>query len=604
MASPLLDQLERDARKFIKVELVRLGQEVKFIDEIDTSLDFMVGSVVESLMTKMDPIIIQNTNLPEDNAVVRGLVINAIYKAIDSKMITGISDVVNRRPGELFAEITGDSELANLINSVSNRTSSRTPTSLNSFSRGTFDAAEDVVEDLYDVINRLYNKVFNIIGMMVSQEPSTIGHFAMKTLELFRNNGTSVNSYMDRFNEVVQIVADNCAALDSSYYAIDHFQKTRDARAYLDSADAKLVNVRSTLIYSGVLNEYRYGLAQNDVQSAADVLVDNGGAVNRVQEIMGALEELDALIVKVDDEYRIVDEHFLNLQDYMDQFDDKYDSSGTVLGIMTNIQAEIRSIMNSMDLAVSQGFVSKIYIYERRWWMQLITIVEKMNMIPTSVSDYFSTDPDGYISDYNTNVAIPLQGITFSGIDLLRSQLDQLKYWVGRKLASDIPVTQIVDLVSQMISDNIARSNEITSAMAITNAFSAPISEVGASLMSLLDEVGMDRAYDLFARGNWSEFFVLKPQNATYLGQLESSMVSAIEYVQGLGAITVNGLAAMQEALIFVRDQKRARDILASTFTVYKDLGLDAKINIEIPAVQEVGAKIDRFKTEAEAQNV
>jgi len=599
MALPeLLQTLKKDSLHFIKVELTRLGQEVKFINEINSTIDFMVGSMVDKMMEKIEPSIIQNTNLPEDNTVVRSLVTNALYKALDNKMVTGTSDMVNRRPGELFSQITGDSETANLISSISNRAGDGMPSSLPSVGRGSFREADDISEDIYDIINRLYTKIFNIIGMLIPEEPSMVAVFAKMALDIFVRASDKIAASISRFDELSIIVRDDCAALDASYYLVDHMEVARLAQGHLESADLKLVNVRARIINSNVVDEYRYGLAKDDIQNAIDVLADNGGPANRVQEIMGALDEMEVILVQLEGDYTSLEDSLGHLQVYMDEFGANYDSTGTVLGVMTNIQSEIRSTINSMDIAISRGQISIMHENNRRWWLQLIAIIEEMGLLPGSVQDYFATDPDGYIDNYNVVVAFPLQALSLPDIGILRGQFDQLKYWVSRRLASDVPMTQINDIVSQMGADNLTRTNEMASATAIANSYDAPISETASQVPALLGDVGMDRAQDLFNAGNWSEFFFLSPQNSTYLGQLESSVGESIEAASQSSTVTVDGLAAMNEVLMFVRDKKRARDTLASTFTTTKSLGLDFKVNFEIPTVQRIFAFIDRFVTE------
>jgi len=594
----IINNLRDDANRFIKVELLRLGQEVKFIDDINTSLDFMVGSVVDGMMTRMDPAITSNTNLPEDNAVIRSVVVNAMYKAIDNKIITGMSDMVNRSPGDMFAAVTGDSQLAALVSSIANRTNDRVSSNQGNVGQGNFGEAIDVSESIADVVNRLYAKIFSVISMALSNAPSMIGGLATSALQSFISESAGVTSDIDRFDELAQVVADNCSAIDGTYYAIDHFEQVRLAQDHLLDADTKLVNVRSSLIASGALNEYRYGLARDDVQLAADDLENNGNTTNRIQETYGALDELDSLLSKIEDGYGQLSDRKDSLDNYMGDFDDGFDSNSTTLGIITNVQVEIRSIMNSMDAAIAKGHAAVVMEQKRRWWMQLLVLIEKMAILPSSVSDYVAADPDGYVTDYNTDVGTPMQSVSFPDVDLLRSQLGQLKYWVGRKFNTDIPVTQILDIVSQMSSDNADRKTAIGTASSIASNFNVPLDNIAAQIPALLSDVGMDRASDIFDAGKWADFFSLNPQNATYLGQLEQSVASAVSELSGAEGATIDGLAAMNEVLVFVRDQKRSRDALAATFSAFKDLGLQFKVSKEIPEVQGIYSLIDRFITE------
>jgi hypothetical protein len=593
-----VEQLEAEAQKHVKVELSRLSREVSFIDQIDTTLDFMIGSIVDDLMTKLEPNITQHTNLPEDKAMVESLVVNALYKAIDPSLITGISDIVNRRPGEIVGQYTGSSSVANLIGSISNRVGSLNPRGISAISRGSFEAVEEVPEEVFDLADQLYNKIFNVVGLLVSTDPSLVPQFAMLSVNAFSSLGTDVNGRLSRFTQLSQSISTNAGLLDGTYYAIDQFAKTETAKAHLEDADVRLVQVRTRLINLGLMDEYRYGLAQQDVSDAADVLAENGNANNKIQEILGAIDELDYIIIDLIDRYNQVDDHLAGLKEYMDEFENRFSSNSALLGVLNNIQSELRSIISSMEAVLAKNQASIMTHYERRWWMQLLALVEKMGLVPSQVSDYFTADPNGYISDYNTNIAPNLQTINLSALTLLQGQLQQLKYWVARKLESDIAVTPIVDVVNQITSDNTTRINDINNAISIGSGYSVPVGDMANRIVDLLIDTGMDKAEDLFTKGNWEEFFGLDSQSATYLGSFEKAVRDATEEANELTGVTLDGLKALNDVHRFVRNQKRSRDVLATTFSAFKDFALAVKVNEEIPEVQKVLAKVQRYVAE------
>jgi hypothetical protein len=592
-----LDELVAEGNKHVRVELTRLSREVAFIDEIDTTVDSMIGAVVEGVYTKISPVISSYTNLPEDKEELKSLIYNAVYKSVNPSILTGISDIINRRPGEIVGQMVGKSGISNLISSISNRVGSLVPSGVSSVVRGTFSAAEEISEAIHSPADQIYNTIFNVTGLNFTMQPGIIPELARNTLDLFSSNGGSVIERLQRFSDICQVILDDCTALDSTYYSTDQFTKTRDAQESLDYADQYLVNVRSKLIYSSTFDGYRYGLAKQNVQDAADILADNGNPVNRINEILGGSQELDYIIVDLDNQYNATQTHLENLKVFMPEFRDNFSADSALIGVLNNIQSEIRSIILSMDGVLAKAQPSIMPYYERRWWIQLLALIEKMSMIPASVDDYFTTDPDGYIYDYNTNIADNLDPISLSDLTLLQGQLKQLKYHVGKKLDSNVSISSIAAIVSQILSDNNTRMNAIAQAISIAGGYAVKIGDMTRNILSLFKGTGMDRAYDMLTHGDWKTFFTLDIPGATYLGQLEKTTRKMINEVRDY-SYTVDGLAALQEVHTFIRNQKRSRDVLATTFTSTKDLALGFKVNEEIPSVQRISSKIDRFRSE------
>ena len=350
-----------------------------------------------------------------------------------------------------------------------------------------------------------------------------------------------------------------------------------------------------------LFRSYRYGLAQDDVESASNVLADSGNVTNRVQETLGAMAEMDNLLVLMEDSYGGTLDHLENLKDYMGGFQDEFSCNSSILSIMDNIQSEIRSIILSMDAIIIKHQPSIMPENERKWWFQLLSILRKMDLIPDSVNDYYTADPDGYIADYNINIAPGLQAITPTTLDLLQSQMQQLRYWVTKRLGSDIVVTSLVNIVTQMISDNTSRITDLTNAAGIAAGYDVPVLKEFLDLISLFKDTGMDRAQDLFERGQWGDFFALRSTTATYLGSLEESIRNTLTEVEGTSGVTLDGLDALNTVHTFVRNKKRSRDVLASVFSLFKDQALAFKVNEEIPRVQEITGLVERFLSEGQA---
>jgi len=592
----LVNELTTIARQHVKTELSRLSNEIGFVDKIDTTIDDMVGAIVEGVFTKIQPDIIQHTNLPEDLEMVKSLIFNAIYKSIDPSQLTGISDIVNRRPGEIVGQFIGSSKSSNLISSISNRVGGLNSLGISRISRGSFGSVDTIPGEVYDASDRIYNKIFNVVGLILTINPGLVPQLGAGSTSNFSEKASAVSSSLTRFSELSQSISDNVVAIDSSYYTIDHFGKTIISQSHLEDADKKMVNVRSKLLFAGAFDEFRYGLAKQDVRDAADALSSYGNSNNKINEILGAVDELDYLMTDIEDNYFILDSHLSSLKDYMNEFKSQFSSQSSITGLLDNIQSEIRSIISSMDAVIAKNQISIMPYHERRWWLELMSLVEQMGMVPSQVGDYYTSDPDGYIADYNTNVALPLQSINLSDIGLLSSQLKQLKYWVNKKLDANIIVTPIVNLVSQIISDNSSRLSDISNASSIASGYSVPISTDVINLVGLLKDTGMDRASDFLVQGRWKDFFSMDSSNATYLGNMGLVIKDSISSAPS--NITLDGLAALTDAYTEIRNQKRARDLLATTFSTFKDLALSFKVNYEIPEVQKLNSDVERYTSE------
>lgn len=587
--------------KYQSLELDRLSKEVNFIDKISTNIDTVLSNVTDGLFQTLSPKISAQTTTQEDKDLAKSLLTSAVDKVSDPSLVSGISDTVNRGIADSVGFALGSYSASNLIGTIANRATGTSDRLLTQIPSGSLGTAGQVDQGIYDTSKKVANKVFNTLGATLQYSPNVIPQFAQVALTGFVGRNTQLSGNFTHFNSLVGSVATNCAAIDSSYYAVDQFQKALDGRSELLTADARLVRVRSKIIYGSGFDEYTYELARDNVEAAAAIFATNGNPVNLIIEIDGLLSALDYLIKSLEDAYNFMYAQYLNMIDFMSTFLSRMLFSGPMLAITNMIQAELRSIIRSVEAVVARRQPAILPFHMRLWWLQCLALAEQMYLTPAAVTDYFNTDPDGYIADY-VPVSSGLSAIPMgSDIELLKNQVTQLRFLVTKKLQVDVPATSIVNLASQMVADNTTRIANISSASAAANLYSVPVSGVVTSLMSALTEAGMDRARSAVETGDTTALFAMTADDASSVGKFDADITAAVKEAESNPSRTFDGTAALTEAHRYVRNQKRSRELNAATFSRFKEDAKEYKVREDIPETQRMAALVERYNREVTA---
>ena len=594
-----------DLEKYKLSELTRLSTDLKFTDKINSSIDDVLKPIAKDLYDQTAPDLNQQTTLPEDHDVIVSMIGSALDKSADPSAQSLVSDSVNRNPGNSVGLVTGDQGSANLISSVANSSALPAATGLASIPQGGFSNASESSVDIYDSAKKMQQKVLNTVASSITSKPGIMPQLLSLSIQKFNSNGSELEAAFTRHSELTESIRTNTAALDINYYrGKGIFERTENADAILRIADTDLLEVRRQLIYEDIFNEDRYQYIRDyEILYAAQALVNYGGPHNRVAEIKGAITALDYVMALLERLYEQFYKHLQSLVDYFNKFITRMLFKGPMLAMLNQIQAEVRSLIRSMDSSIERRQAAIMPTMERLWYMELLIMYHKMFLTPKNVVNYFASDPGGHIAAYNpiSSALFPYQTSMPLDLTLLRHQTDQYKYWAQRRLEDGWPNNpniqlNITNLSAQIQNDNTSTSTQVSQTKTIASSYDVPMSDMPKKVLKLLTVAGMDRANDLLEEGHWPEFFSLTPDNSSYKGNLAISLGAAMASAVADPNTTFNSLESISNAQRAILNQKRADDLLSSTHARFKNDGQQAIIE-DIKDTQNTVAAAEKFTT-------
>jgi hypothetical protein len=573
------------------------------MDKINSSVDDVLKPVVKDLYAKVYPDLNQQTTLPEDHNTVTGMIKSAINKSADPSSVTSTSDSVNRNPGDSVGLAIGSQSTADLVAGVANTAGTPTSSGLATVPQGGFSTSSETSSGVFDSGKKMQQKVLNSIAACITGKPDVVPELAQSSANRFINSGGELGVTFSRHSQLIDKIRVDTNSIDINYYkGTGIFRRTENSVAILRSADTDLLSIRQELVTTSDFNEGHYQYVRDyEILAAAQALVDYGGPNNKIVQIRGALTALDYLMSLIE---RLYNDFFSFLQgmiDYFDKFITRMLFKGPMLAMLNQIQAEVRSIIRSMDATLARRQAYTMPLMERLWYMQLLITYHKMFLTPQNVVNYFNTDPHGYINAY-APISSALSAIALpSDVSLLRAQTDQYKYWVQRRLDDSWPnnpniMININNLSSQIQNDNTTTTNKINTATTAASGYSVPLSDLPKKIFNLLSIAGMDRGYELMERANWPEFFSLTPDNASYKGNLAISLGAAMAAAVANPETSFNTLESISNAQRAILNQKRSTDLLSSTQERFKADGQQAILE-DMQDTQTTVAAVEKLQT-------
>jgi len=583
--------LSEDLRNYKKAELKRLSAELKFAgkikNNIDTVLDPIIKDIYKATTTDLD----EHSSLSEDQSIAMSMVQSTLNKTVDPGMQTTVSDSVNRNLGKIIGMTLGSQETANLVSSVANIASSPSTSGLATIPQGGIGSTSELASDVYDMSKKMQQKVLNVVSIALTNKPGLLPEFAMLSILEFKTSASKLTASFRRLSELTAIIKTSTTALDATYYTTGAFNRTTNAKPILQEADARLLTVRREILATPAqFQKDSYAqIRENNILQAANALVNYGNTNNKVAELQGASSALDYLFADIDGTYSDFREHLEALAEFYESFETNMKFEGSMFAQVNQVQAEVRSIIRSMEAALYLNKGSTMPTMERLWYMELLTMYQKMIMSPTNISDYIASDPDGYVLDYAPIAAELQEDLAEFDADMsqLKALIDQLKYWIQRKLSDSWPNDpRIQNAINNLVVsvDAISSSNENLISVAIGHAssYDVPTSDMTGKILTMVSDTRMDKASDYLKKGKWKKFFSVTPDNASTKGSLVSSINSMMSSVvsgstSSSGAsspqITFTSLEPIANAQNKVIDQKRADDLLSSIIGRVKNDG-------------------------------
>ena len=602
-------KLQDQVKTLQQKELTRLVSELKFLNNIDTSSDKLSGKLSDSLYADSAVDLNAKTTLTSDHDLAQSLIENGTAKTLNPALANSMSDVNNTQPGDSVAAITGNSDDANIVNQISNQSSDINSTGLTYTPGGTLAQAVEDNTGLMDTATQAQQKAFNAVSTVLAQDPtSAVAGALLGKIDTFGGDANALVVQFMEFNDRIVEVADLAVGIDSSYYALARDGRIRNARVFLSDADRELLFTRAELVENDAFDEWHYNIARNDVKQAANALVDYGNPPNKIIQIKGLLALLDFLMNQLNQWYSMYMDELNALREYFNSFIQKMLYNGPMLAMINHVEAEVRSIIRSMDLVLAVNQPLLYLAKERVWWMQCLLLEKKMWITPQNVVNFLTKGLGKPYLDAYDPIANQLKALSFSNnLQLLQDQLMQMKYLVSRKLESNEGAILIISLRNQIQSDNLDRVDNINVAVGIADSYDPPPPppghpidpEVPQLMDSTLRDAGLDRAADALKRGDWTTFAQLDTTTGSYAGQTRKTIDDTITAAQADPNVTYNSLQSLWEAQRYVYNVKRSQDALAETFGIFKNDAMKNIVKFDIPQVKTLGINTDQFVEEA-----
>jgi len=321
------------------------------------------------------------------------------------------------------------------------------------------------------------------------------------------------------------------------------------------------------------------------------------------------MDILDMLMGKIYDLYGEFMNQLYALRNYFNDFLSHAIFNGPMLAMVNHCQAEIRSMIRAMTAVLTKNQPLLYLAKERVWWLECLALYKKMWMTPQNIVNYFSDPTKGgrYINAYDP-FASQLSAIPFeSALDLLQSQMSQLKYLVSKRLEADQYGGAILNLNLQIQSDNNQRVEKIEESVAVCEDYKlvhpVPGPEVDRTIPGLmvqsLRDSSMDRAADLYSIGAWKEIGTLTPQTGSYVGKTLFDINNTISAAEADPSIDYKSINSLWEAQRYVYNEQRSDDALAETFGRFKDYAKREINMFDIPQTRQMRVNVEQFSREA-----
>jgi len=602
----IVADLVRDADRFFQTKVRDLNNEITFADGIRTEQGDLQNNIVSRLANngliatggiglnqqlELSGLVPSIAGAPFIADFAENLLDETVSNIIDPIRNTGISGVLNTALGEFAQNFIPIDDLQFGIE-----------TSVSSIAE-TFVGDNNVVSELSkgitDSTQLSFTRTISSIGLTLITDPASIFGVTDGVIDSISVtasiNSQKLEEIIDLESEIITLLI----SLTDDYYAVALFDKIRQSRDKLESADDILINVRSQMISLGIFAENLFLTAKEQVNQAEKLLDFDIPTDPRILEINDRVDRLEQLLDEAAREGGEVIEIRDNLTNVIGDLLKSRAFGMVFAGQIQKIQLEIRSIIRSMDEVRRVKRAAIASPLSTLWRTQLIMLSQVMDALPEEIKKYLTTDPDGFKADFDVTInAMNLLGD--AGIDLLVSQGRAFVGAVRAALGNQIflgttsalgtaMTTAATSVLGFMNSISGIASSHVTTPAAVQDFFNI--------FGRLLEKGGLDRAADLLKFGDINGLLTLDTLGGTYSGALQTKISTLIKCIEDepSGTIDRTGLNALKEVQDFFANVRRGESLLASTFETFKDKAKETIQRVDLPALRRIKNRIDRI---------
>jgi hypothetical protein len=603
----IIDDFINNSREFFRKDVNRLNNELSFAESISTQQsrlqdsivarfadDGLIGSGIPGINTQLETLGIVDTiaGAPDIAASTRRLTSFAIDALLDPSQLISLSGALNTAAGDFVKDLIPvdilafgpDFSFTNVLETVV----------------GDNLAVSQVSTSLADVTQQAFIRTMNTTSLSLVASPDTLfGIFDISIGSL----SASATVQIGKLDEIITLQAEIIAliaSLTDDFYSTAIFDAIEESAGDLEAADFFLTNVRSQMISLGVFAESQFRNAQFRVDQAQEALDFDITTTPRILEINAKVDRLEQILAEVESGVNEIVEINSNLEGV------EQDLLGSrALGMLFAsqvhlIQVETRSLITSMQAAITVGRAALAVPLMAVWRTQLVILSQLMSGLPEEFKKYLSTDPQGFKADFDITVNA-LAALGDSGVDILVAQGKAFIRQVRLALGNQAFLAGIAALGAAVeVAANTTKSftQGVESA---TQAHISPPSEVtefGNSLFGLLDNQGLDRAGDFLRKGDIVGMLEMSRESATYSGQTLKSIndIIACLETEPEGTIDLTGLNQAKEVQNFFSNIQRSEALLSTTFGQFKSAATRSIQKIELPRTRRIKNLVDRLE--------
>ena len=603
----IIDDFINNSREFFRKDVNRLNNELSFAESISTQQsrlqdsivarfadDGLIGSGIPGINTQLETLGIVDTiaGAPDIAASTRRLTSFAIDTLLDPSQLISLSGALNTAAGDFVKDLIPVDRLAfgpdfsftNVLETVV----------------GDNLAVSQVSTSLADVTQQAFIRTMNTTSLSLVASPDTLfGIFDISIGSL----SASATVQIGKLDEIITLQAEIIVLIESltdDFYSTAIFDAIEESAGDLEAADFFLTNVRSQMISLGVFSESQFRNAQFRVDQAQKALDFDITTTPRILEINAKVDRLEQILAEVESGVNEIVEINSNLEGV------EQDLLGSrALGMLFAsqvhlIQVEIRSLITSMQAAITVGRAALAVPLMAVWRTQLVILSQLMSGLPEEFKKYLSTDPQGFKADFDITVNA-LAALGDSGIDILVSQGKAFIRQVRLALGNQAFLAGISALGAAMVVAANTTKSFTQSVESTTQAHTSPPSEVtefGNSLFALLDNQGLDRAGDFLRKGDIVGMLEMSRESATFSGQTLKSIndIIACLETEPEGTIDLTGLNQAKEVQNFFSNIQRSEALLSTTFGQFKSAATQSIQKIELPRTRRIKNLVDRLE--------
>jgi hypothetical protein len=601
-----VEKIKRASDQHIERETERIQQDSRTIGATNNDPASRVQANVSDQVTASSIQSAINDNMveevsPQFQAQMGALATAAVAGVANPGSNTGISGALAKGETDFSARVMRDSSGATDIQAISNRSLSGdsgipTAASSNNILHGDGGAVNQASRGTFDQTKKAFNTAFGLMGMAIGFDPELfVGAYSSASISVSSDTQRGV-SIINRCLQINQRVVFLIQNLDQAFFEVPEADNVRNASGFLRSSDIQLTQVRSQMIRLGAFPVGLFEAAKENVRQADAALDDDLDEPVPTAEIYALLDELERLLSDLEALITDLDESTDGLLSGLDPFLESRTFGAMFAGMVQMVQTEIRSLVESMEVALIAPRRTVLNSTIPIWRLQLKLIETTMCGLSENIQNYMDEDPKGFVLDIGQAIDALASNNEF--VEIIEEFIAVERQFIqGVRKVLELN-TGLLAVLAFTARATLTGGQGVTALQATDAALALfPIPSdliVGRAddLVKLMDQFGLDRAADELRKGDFKEVFAMTALTATFTGAALDQTTQAIQCVESQDVALRTDLGLLQEVQGLLLEQKQREDLAAQKFNDWKERAIERINTVEMPLVQTLDQKV------------